>query len=310
MESAAPGGGLAAIGSDANGSAAAPTLESTSMQAYLDLVKLVLDEGVHKPNERTGVHTISYFGAHYRHDLAQGFPLLTTKKMRWASVLHELLWYLSGDDHIRNLREHTKIWDAWADAEGNLDTAYGHYWRHFPSAKKRADGGWDVTEIDQIALVRHALKHDPTSRRMVVTAWEPGNAWSSKLPPCHYTFAFQVLNGRLNCHLTQRSGDIALGIPFNMAAYATLTTMLAHDAGLAPGIFDHTIVDAHIYSASPDGSMADYDHVEGLRRQIMRDPLPLPNLTIADKPFDDLGFDDFVLSGYECHKPISFKVAV
>ena len=280
------------------------------MQAYLDLVKLVLEQGTYKPNERTGVGTIAYFGAHYRHDLRDGFPLLTTKKMHWDSVLRELLWYLSGEDHIRNLRRHTKIWDSWANEDGELDTAYGHYWRHFPSATKGPDGEWRVEEIDQIANVRRCLKEDPTSRRMVVTAWEPGNAWGSKLPPCHYTFAFQVLDGRLNCHLTQRSGDIALGIPFNMAAYAALTMMLAQDAGLAPGVFDHTIVDAHVYCARDDGAMKEYDHVEGLRRQLLRDPLPLPRLEIADKPFDELQFEDFTLHDYVCHEPIRFKVAV
>ena len=279
------------------------------MQAYLDLVRHVLEHGVRKPS-RTGVDTLSCFAAHYQVDLAEGFPLLTTKKMHWGSILRELLWYLSGEDHIRNLREHTKIWDAWADEEGRLDTAYGHYWRHFPSATKDAGGRWQVKEIDQIANVLHALRTDPTSRRMVVTAWEPGNAWGSRLPPCHYTFAFQVLEGRLNCHLNQRSGDIALGIPFNLAAYATLTQMLAQDVGLSPGTFSHTIIDAHIYTAKPDGSMAEYDHVPGLQAQLERRPLKLPRLKIARKPFDQLGFEDFELEGYVAHEPIKFKVAV
>ena len=279
------------------------------MQAYLDLVRHVLEHGVRKPS-RTGVDTLSCFAAHYQVDLAAGFPLLTTKKMHWGSILRELLWYLSGEDHIRNLREHTKIWDAWADEEGRLDTAYGHYWRHFPSATRDAQGRWQVKEIDQIANVLAALRNDPTSRRLVVTAWEPGNAWSSRLPPCHYTFAFQVLEGRLNCHLNQRSGDIALGIPFNLAAYAALTQMLAQDTGLEAGTFSHTIVDAHIYTAKPDGSMAEYDHVPGLLAQLERKPLPLPRLKIARKPFDELRFDDFEIEGYVAHEPIKFKVAV
>ncbi len=279
------------------------------MKEYLDLVRHVLDHGVRKAS-RTGVDTISCFAAHYQVDLAAGFPLLTTNRMQWDSLLRELLWYLSGEDHIRNLRQHTKIWDAWADEQGRLDTAYGHYWRHFPSARRDAQGQWQVTEIDQIANVRNALCHDPNSRRLVVSAWEPGNAWSSRLPPCHYTFALQVLDGRLNCHLNQRSGDVALGIPFNLAAYAALTQMLAQDAGLAVGHFSHTIVDAHIYTARADGSMAEYDHVEGLLRQIERKPLPLPRLRIADKPFDELRFEDFELQGYACHDPIRFKVAV
>ena len=279
------------------------------MNAYLDLVRRVLDEGVRKPS-RTGVDTISAFSVSYRVDLAQGFPLLTTKKMLWKSVLHELLWYLSGDDHIRNLREHTKIWDAWADADGNLDTAYGHYWRRFPSAERDENGEWRVREVDQIRNVLDALKTQPDSRRLVVTAWEPGNAWSSKLPPCHYTYCFQVLDGKLNCHLTQRSGDVALGIPFNLAAYAALTQVLAQQAGLGVGTFAHTIVDAHIYTDKPDGSMSEYDHVPGLLKQLERTPGPLPKLTIADKPLDELTFDDFELTGYECQPFLSFKVAV
>ncbi len=279
------------------------------MKEYLDLVRHVLEHGERKPS-RTGVDTISCFAASYSVDLAQGFPLLTTKKMQWNSVLRELLWYLSGEDHIRNLREYTKIWDAWADEDGNLETAYGAYWRHFPSATKDGDGRWHVKEVDQIANVLHALRTDPSSRRMVVTAWEPGNAWSSRLPPCHYTYAFQVLGGKLNCHLSQRSGDVALGIPFNLAAYATLTQMLAQEVGLGLGRFAHTIIDAHIYCPRADGSMAEYDHIEGLRKQLEREPLPLPTLHIADKPFDQLEFDDFRLEGYSCHPPISFKVAV
>lgn len=279
------------------------------MKAYLDLVRHVLDHGERKPS-RTGVDTISCFGAHYSVDLAAGYPLLTTKKVQWSSMLRELLWYLSGEDHIRNLRQHTKIWDAWADEDGNLETAYGHYWRHFPSASKDADGHWQVREVDQIANVLRCLRENPSSRRMVVTAWEPGNAWDSKLPPCHYTYAFQVLSGKLNCHLTQRSGDVALGIPFNLAAYATLTQMLAQSVGLGLGRFSHTIVDAHVYCEKADGSGAEYSHVPGLREQLEREPLPLPTLTIADKPFDELTFEDFELVGYQHHPPIRFKVAV
>lgn len=279
------------------------------MQVYHDLIRKVINEGVHKPS-RTGVDTISYFSAHYRVDLAAGFPLLTTKKMHWPSILRELLWYLSGENHIRNLRQHTKIWDAWADADGNLETAYGHYWRHFPSATRGADGEWRVREVDQIRFVIEALKRDPNSRRLVVTAWEPGNALTSKLPPCHYTFAFHVSDGKLNCHLHQRSGDIALGIPFNMAAYATLTQMIAQEVGLGLGTFAHSIVDAHIYVAKPESSMADYDHLAGLKEQLKRQPYPLPKLVIARKPFDELTYDDFEIVGYQCHDGIKFKVAV
>lgn len=270
------------------------------MREYLDLVDRVLTNGALKHN-RTGVDTISSFAEHYTVDLSKGFPLLTTKKMNFKSMLHEVLWYLSGEDHIRNLRQHTKIWDAWADAEGNLDTAYGRYWRRFPSAQVNPTTGmYEVVEVDQIGNVLHLLRNDPASRRMVVTAWEPGNAFASKLPPCHYTFAFNVQGSRLNCHLTQRSGDIALGIPFNLAAYALLTHILAQETGFELGYFSHTIVDAHIY----------VNHVEGLKEQLQRTPRPLPRLEIARKPIDELRFEDFTLIGYESYEPIRFEVAV
>ncbi len=279
------------------------------MQEYLDLVKLVMENGVRKPS-RTGVDTISYFAAFYRVDLSKGFPLLTTKKMHWKSLLHEVLWYLSGEDHIRNLRQHTKIWDAWADEEGNLETAYGYYWRKFPSAQKNKEGKWEVHEVDQIKYVIDQLKKNPYSRRLVVTAWEPGNATTSKLPPCHYSFAFNVSDGKLNCHLTQRSGDIALGIPFNLAAYSILTQIIAQETNLVPGTFAHTIIDAHIYVADKGSEMERYDHMEGLKEQLKRKPLPLPELKIAKKPIDELTFDDFELVGYEHLEPIKFEVAV
>ena len=216
------------------------------MKQYLDLVRTVMDNGVRKKT-RTGVDTISYFGAFYKVDLNEGFPLLTTKKMQWKSLLHEVLWYLSGDNHIRNLRQYTKIWDAWADENGVLETAYGYYWRHFPSAQRNKSGEWVVREVDQIQYVIDEIKRNPNSRRLVISAWEPGNATTSKLPPCHYTFVFNVSDGKLNCHLTQRSGDIALGIPFNLSAYSLLTQVIAQQVGLGLGKFGHTIVDAHIY---------------------------------------------------------------
>ena len=265
------------------------------MKEYLDLVRLVMDHGVRKTN-RTGVDTLSYFGAFYRVDLAQGFPLLTTKKVNYTACLHELLWYLSGEDHIRNLRKVTRIWDAWADADGNLQTAYGRYWRRFPHPVQKSHGPVKQTgetlapveEIDQIQYVIDEIRRNPNRRRLVVTAWEPGNAERSKLPPCHYTFAFNVAAGKLNCHLTQRSGDIALGIPFNMACYATLTQMIAQECGLGLGFFAHTIIDAHIYIAEPDSPMAAYDHLAGLRQQLQREPRPLPRMTIARKPNSSL----------------------
>ena len=270
------------------------------MREYLDLVDRVLTHGIRKSN-RTGIDTISCFAEHYTVDLREGYPLLTTKKVNFRAMLHEVLWYLSGEDHIRNLRKHTKIWDAWADENGNLETAYGRYWRRYPSAQiNPATGAYEVVEVDQIGRVIEILKTDPNSRRMVVTAWEPGNAMESKLPPCHYTFAFNVLAGALNCHLTQRSGDIALGIPFNLAAYALLTQILAQEAGLGLGLFSHTIVDAHIY----------VNHIDGLREQMKRPPKPLPRLTIEKVPLDRLRFENFALVGYECYEPIKFEVAV
>jgi len=270
------------------------------MQEYLDLVERVLTNGTLKSN-RTGVDTISCFAEHYVVDLSKGYPLLTTKKMNFKSMLYEVLWYLSGEDHIRNLRQHTKIWDAWADENGNLDTAYGRYWRRFPSAQLNpVTGTYEVVEVDQIGKVIELLKKDPNSRRMVVTAWEPGNAFDSKLPPCHYTFAFNVQGRKLCCHLTQRSGDIAIGIPFNLAAYALLTHILAQEVDLDPGFFSHTIVDAHIY----------VNHVDGLKEQLKRTPKSLPRIEIARKPIDQLEFEDFALTGYESYDLIKFAVAV
>jgi thymidylate synthase len=279
------------------------------MRAYHDLVKTVLEHGTRKTN-RTGVDTISMFGAHYKVDLADGYPLLTTKRMYTKSMLHEVLWYLSGDDHIRDLRTKTKIWDAWADENGDLDTAYGYFWRRFPSASKDANGNWQVREVDQIQYVIDTLRTNPNSRRLVVSAWEPGNAIDSKLPPCHYTYTFNVQEGRLCCHLNQRSGDIALGIPFNVAAYAMLTQMIAQEVGLEVGVFSHFIVDAHIYTSKPDGSMAEYDHIPGLLEQLEREPRDLPRMIIADKPLAELQFEDFSIEGYDPHPRLSFKVAV
>lgn len=295
------------------------------MKEYHDLVRLVLDNGVRKKS-RTGVDTLSYFGAFYRVDLSKGFPLLTTKKMIWKSLLHEVLWYLSGDDHIRNLREHTKIWDAWADEKGNLQTAYGRYWRRFPVPEKGVALGEEVfvneshpfvtkeengsLTFDQIGWVIDQIKNNPDSRRMVVAAWHPANAVISKLPPCHYTFTFNVSNGKLNCHLTQRSGDIALGIPFNLAAYSMLTQIIAQESDLELGYFAHTIIDAHIYVADEGAENAEFDHVTGLKEQLTREPYPLPKLKIAKKPLDQLTFEDFELEGYKHHPRIKFEVAV
>lgn len=295
------------------------------MKEYHDLVKLVLENGVRKKS-RTGVDTLSYFGAFYRVDLSKGFPLLTTKQMIWKSLLHEVLWYLSGEEHIKTLREKTKIWDAWADEEGRLQTAYGRFWRRYPVPSNGAilDGEVYVDEshpfvnveengtltFDQIGWVINEIKTNPNSRRMVVLAWHPANAVVSKLPPCHYTFTFNVNDGKLNCHLTQRSGDIALGIPFNLAAYSMLTQIIAQQTNLDLGYFAHTIVDAHIYAADKGSEMEAYDHVEGLKEQISRKPYDLPTLKIADKSIDELQFDDFELLNYQHHPRIKFEVAV
>ena len=175
---------------------------------------------------------------------------------------------------------------------------------------KHGHGKWRVREVDQIQYIIDTLKKEPTSRRLVVTAWEPGNAETSKLPPCHYSFVFNVQGDHLNCHLTQRSGDIALGIPFNLACYATLTQMIAHEVGLQVGHFAHTIIDAHIYTTRPGNGMEEYDHIPGLRDQLTREPHPLPRLIIADKPFNELRFEDFRIEGYNPHPKIKFKVAV
>ncbi len=285
------------------------------MKEYLDMVRFVLDHGTRKVN-RTGVATLSCFGYFYKVDLQKGYPLLTTKEMFFNSMLHELLWYLSGEEHIRNLRKKTKIWDAWADAEGRLETAYGRFWRRFPVPEKGLDGErwashWIHDEngqkvFDQIQYIVDNLKdlkmnpELPSLRRLVVSAWHPGNAAESKLPPCHYTFCFNILGSKLNCHLTQRSGDIALGIPFNLACYSLLTMIIAKETGYEPGEFAHTIIDAHIYE----------NHIEGLKEQLKREPKTLPTLTITDKPMQKLMFEDFSLLNYHPHPKIKFDVAV
>ncbi len=295
------------------------------MKEYLDLVRTVIDHGTRKKS-RTGVDTISYFGAFYKVNLQNGFPLLTTKRVEWKSLLNEVLWYLSGEHHIRNLRQHTKIWDAWADEAGRLQTAYGRYWRRFPVPQGNSvlDGEVYVDEkspfvrkeengalsFDHIGWVINEIKNNPDSRRLVISAWHPANAAISKLPPCHYSFVFNVNNGRLNCHLTQRSGDIALGIPFNLGAYSLLTQIIAQEANLEMGEFAHTIIDAHIYHAEKGSEMEKFDHLEGLKLQLLREPLPLPKLKIAKKPIDQLTIEDFELVDYKYHDKIKFEVAV
>jgi thymidylate synthase len=287
------------------------------MQAYLNLVRHVLDNGTWSEN-RTGTPALGCFGCFYKVPLDGGYPLLTTKRVRFDSMLRELLWYLSGESHINNLRRHTKIWDAWADGEGRLETAYGRFWRRYPVPESGLPGeNWGSRWVspdretgtpvfDQIGYIRDSLRDlrlnpaDPRKRRLVVTAWHPGNAAQSRLPPCHYTFAFQTTGDRLNCHLTQRSADLALGVPFNLACYSLLTLILARETGWQPGEFAHTLIDAHIYR----------DHIDGLKEQLDREPYPLPKVTIASKPFEELRFEDFALVDYNHHPAISFPVSV
>jgi|ETN01SMinimDraft_4_1059930.scaffolds.fasta_scaffold04984_1 thymidylate synthase len=287
------------------------------MKEYLDMVKYVLENGTRTKN-RTGVDTLSCFGYFYKVDLAKGYPLLTTKKMFFNSMLRELFWYLSGEEHIRNLRKHTKIWDAWADEEGRLDTAYSRFWRRYPVPEKSVEGEkwgtkWVHTDpsngqkvFDQIQYVidtLNELKQNPMSsnrRRMVVSAWHPANAAESRLPPCHYTYVFSIINNKLNCHLTQRSCDIALGVPFNLACYSLLTMLIAKETDFEVGEFAHTLVDAHIYE----------NHIEGLKEQLTREPKPLPQLKIADKPFNKYCFEDITLENYDPYPNIKFEVAV
>lgn len=282
------------------------------MKQYLDLVQKVLENGVKKDN-RTGTPTLSCFAENYRVDLSEGFPLLTTKKVFFRSVILELLWYLKGKDHIRWLRDENDchIWDAWADGDGYVGPIYPVLWRRFPALKtpddiryprndQSGDYKWKYDEFDQVQRAVEMLKNNPNSRRIVVSAWHPSLLDEMRLPPCHVMYIFNVSNGRLNCHLTQRSGDIALGIPFNLACYATLTMAVAQEVNLEPGEFVHTIVDAHIYE----------NHIEGLKQQLTREPRKLPQLKIADKPLDELEFDDFELINYHPHGVIRFPVAV
>jgi thymidylate synthase len=293
------------------------------MKQYLDAVREVLEKGTRKEN-RTGVDTLSTFNINYEIDLDAGFPLLTTKKISWKNIVIENLWFLSGDTHIGLLRKHKcKFWDPWADDDGRVPSAYGNFWRHFPVHDVGGAAGFN----DQVRWVLDEVRRNPMSRRLVISAWAPGNAQTSKLPPCHCLWILNVQNGaggepRLNLHLTQRSCDIALGVPYNIAGYSFLLCLFSHFTGIRPGIFAHTLIDAHIYTAKADGSMAEYDHVPGLREQLTRQTRPLPRLSISDRlrSLDDIHqlleldtkdiLEHFPLQGYEPCEPISFKVAV
>jgi thymidylate synthase len=264
------------------------------MRPYLELLRHILDHGTPKA-DRTGTGTLSVFGYQMRFDLAQGFPLLTTKKLHLRSIIHELLWFLAGDTNVRYLHEHgVTIWDEWADASGELGPIYGAQWRSWPTP----DGG----KIDQISRVIEAIRANPDSRRHVVSAWNVAELDEMALLPCHALFQLWVGDGRLSCQLYQRSADVFLGVPFNIASYALLTTMMAQVCGLQPGDFVHTFGDAHLYR----------NHLEQARLQLTRDPRPLPTMTLNPevRSIFDFCFADFTLSGYDPHPAIKAPIAV
>jgi len=263
-------------------------------QAYLDLMRHVLERG-HAKSDRTGTGTRSVFGWQMRFDLAERFPLLTTKKLHFKSIVYELLWFLRGDTNVRWLQERgVTIWDEWADPGGELGPVYGHQWRNWPDGK----GG----TLDQIARVVQSIRTKPDSRRHLVTAWNPADVERMALPPCHALFQFYVAEGRLSCQLYQRSADIFLGVPFNIASYALLTLMIAQVAGLKPGEFVHTLGDAHLY----------LNHLDQAREQLARAPRPFPRLALNPARDDIFGFEygDFTLEGYDPHPAIRAPIAV
>ncbi len=270
--------------------AAAAYLRGQAMKAYLDLIRQVLEHGERR-SDRTGTGTLSMFGAQVRYDLRQGFPLLTTKKVLFSAVVRELLWFLRGSTNINDeLTQHTPIWDAWADENGELGPIYGYQWRN-----------WGGQGIDQIRQSLELLRRDPASRRNLVSAWNPTDVPRMALPPCHTLFQlYATSEGELDLQLYQRSADLALGVPFNIASYALLLTLLAQEADLRPRFFIHTLGDAHIY----------LNHVEGLMTQLEREPLPLPRVHVAKKPLAEITFEDIELRDYRHHPFIKFEVAV
>lgn len=264
------------------------------MQQYLSLMSLVRDQGVRK-EDRTGTGTLSIFGHQMRFDLSKGFPLVTTKKVHLKSIIHELLWFLRGETSIQSLNEvGVTIWNEWADAKGYLGPVYGKQWRSWTSS--------DGSVIDQIANLIHMLKHNPDSRRLIVSAWNVGELDQMALPPCHCFFQFYVANGHLSCQLYQRSADIFLGVPFNIASYALLTRMIAQVVDLKVGDFVYTIGDAHLY----------LNHLEQVEEQLSRNPYPLPSIEInpAVKSIFDFQYEDFTLVNYQAHSRISAPVAI
>jgi thymidylate synthase len=264
------------------------------MRQYLDLMRQVRDQGVRK-DDRTGTGTLSLFGYQMRFDLSQGFPLVTTKRLHLRSIVHELLWFLRGDTNVHYLHEHgVSIWDEWADPQGDLGPIYGHQWRSWPALDGRS--------IDQITQVVEQLRSDPSSRRHIVTAWNPADLDRMALAPCHALFQFYVADGRLSCQLYQRSADLFLGVPFNIASYSLLTLMMAQVIGLRPGDFVHTFGDAHIY----------LNHLEQVDCQLARSPYPLPQMHLnrERRSVLEFRFEDFDLVGYQAHPPIKAPVAV
>jgi thymidylate synthase len=264
------------------------------MQAYLDLLDHILPRGVPK-SDRTGTGTLSTFGYQMRFDLGAGFPLLTTKKVHLRSIIHELLWFLSGSTNVRYLQENgVTIWDEWADAGGELGPVYGYQWRSWPAA--------DGRHIDQIAGVIDEIRRNPDSRRLIVSAWNVGELDRMALPPCHAFFQFYVAEGRLSCQMYQRSADVFLGVPFNIASYALLTMMVAEVCGLRPGDLVHVLGDAHLYS----------NHLDQARLQLTREPKALPRMIIRPgiESISEFHFDDFMLAGYDPHPGIRAPIAV
>jgi thymidylate synthase len=263
------------------------------MRPYLDLLRHVLEHGDRR-TDRTGTGTLSVFGAQTRYDLREGFPLVTTKKVLFPAVVRELLWFLRGSTNIHDeLTQHTPIWDAWATPDGELGPIYGHQWRRWGAR----NGG---AGIDQISQAIATIKRDPSSRRILVSAWNVADLPEMRLPPCHALFQFYVHAGQLDCQLYQRSADLALGVPFNIASYALLTAMVARECRLEPRYFVHTFGDAHIY----------LDHIEGVKLQLSRAPYPLPRLVLADKPVLEQRFEDIRLENYQHHPFIKFPVSV
>jgi len=264
------------------------------MKQYLDLCKHVLTTGT-KKEDRTGTGTVSTFGYQMRFDLAEGFPLITTKKLHLRSIIHELLWFLNGDTNIKYLQDNNvRIWNEWADEDGNLGPVYGHQWRSWPTR--------DGSTIDQIAELIHTIKNNPDSRRMIVSAWNVGDIPDMALPPCHCLFQFYVADGKLSCQLYQRSADVFLGVPFNIASYALLTYMIAQVCDLEVGEFIHTFGDVHIYN----------NHIEQVELQLTREPKPLPQLVLNKDVKDIFSFkyEDFDIVNYEAHPHIKGVVSV